>query len=76
MTTSQSPEHVLRAQASKIVEHLAKVPWPKDKAEIKIGIAMDDKVITMTLPREVYKKTRGKALVEYIYKYMKGETEQ
>jgi len=82
MTTSQSPDYRIRQQSAAIAARLKQaaageiyIP-SKDKDRIKIGIAMDDKTITLEIPWETIRNTTQSALDEYIFVLMKGEMKQ
>lgn len=87
MTTARSALRVLRAQAEKIAamiksaergdpidsQFAAKVAAAREKNEVlKIGIVMDDKLITIDMPWEAIRDTSETGLSEYILKQMRG----
>lgn len=85
MTTSQSPLSVLKAQADAIaktiksaergekvdVRFAEKIEAARDKESFKVGIVMDDKVITIEMPWATIRKTSEVGLAEYILRQMR-----
>lgn len=85
MTTKHSPLRVLRAQADEIaglickaergepvnVQFAEKLAAARDKEAVKVGIVMDDKVITITIAWEVIRSTGRVGLAEYILDQMR-----
>lgn len=86
MTTAHSPDHIIRAQAKKIVRHLKaaeKNDWTgvsvkdsqlntaRQMPGIKVGVAMDDKIVRLELSWVIIRDTEDDALVEYIVKLMR-----
>ncbi len=85
MTTRHSPLRVLKAQADKIAQTLKaaergeaidlrlaeKIADARAKESFKIGIVMDDKVITIDLPWENIKSTSEAGLSEYVVRLMR-----
>lgn len=86
MTTSHSPLSALKAQADKIAEMLKaaergekidvrfaeKIEAARNKEAFRIGIVMDDKVITIDMPWATINGTSEVGLAEYILKQMRG----
>lgn len=86
MTTKDSPLRVLKAQADKIARTLADAErgvfpdthfahkWneARSKEVIKIGIVMDDKVITIDIPWVTIRSTGEVGMSEYILRQMRG----
>ena len=86
MTTSQSPLSALKAQADKMamtikafergekidIRFAEKIEAARGKDSIKIGIVMDDKVITIDMPWATIRGTSEVGLSEYIVKQMRG----
>lgn len=89
MTTSLSPLRDLKAQADKIAatlkavdrgEKVANDPAGKIAASIakgvvKIGVVMDDKVITLEMSWVTVRATSEAGMAEYILKLMRGSRE-
>ncbi|MDB5358812.1 MAG: hypothetical protein JWO51_109 [Rhodospirillales bacterium] len=87
MTTKNSPIAKLRAQALKIAKTLkdaecgkATVPDPGGKlaaslakGEVTVGVAMDDKIIQITMPWATVRETDEAGLVEFILVQMREE---
>ena len=85
MTTKNSPLHKLKAQADKIAavmkavergEKVAADPAGKIAAalargEVKFGIVMDDKVITVTLPCATIRESDEAGISEWILAHMR-----
>lgn len=85
VTTKNSPKHVLQAQANKITNLLkaaergeridvafaAKVHEARNKPAIKIGVVMDDKIITLEIPWATIRETTEAGLAEYILGLMR-----
>ena len=74
MTTSQSPEWRLRAQANEIARRLKRQIYDVDP--VKVGVVQDDKIITLTMSRESIVSMSEVALAEMIFTHMRGETPQ
>lgn len=86
MSTSHSPIRVLRAQADKIAATLKaaergdkidvrfadKIDAARAKGTFKVGVVMDDKVITIDMPWELIRTTTEAGIAEYILGQMKG----
>ena len=86
MTTSHSPLRVLKAQADKIAAMLKavdrgekidvrlaeKIEAACGKENIKFGVVMDDKVVTVDMPWAILRETSEVGLAEYILKQMRG----
>lgn len=84
MTTKHSPPRELKAQATKIAQHLkvtaagkSTLPDPAGKisaslarGSVKFGIVMDDKVVTITAPWDLIRESDEAALTEWILKQM------
>jgi len=85
MTTKHSPLSALKAQADKIATTLKaaerghkvdarfaeKINAARANPSLKVGIVMDDKVITIDLPWSVIRTTSLAELSEYIVKQMR-----
>lgn len=76
MTTSSSPHHEIAAQAKKIAQALKDYKWADGTVMLKFGIVQDDKIIAVTLTREVIERESIEALQEMFISHMKGETVQ
>jgi len=84
VTTKHSPVSALKAQAEKIaatikaaergekidVRFAEKIAAARDKDIFKVGIFMDDKVITIEMPWAVIKGASEAGLAEFILKQM------
>jgi hypothetical protein len=76
MTTKASPYRVLKAQADKIASAL-KAPGARARSKhplketVKVGIVMDDKVITLEMSWGLIAETTEPALAEYIVDQMR-----
>lgn len=89
MTTSQSPLRVLKAQADKIAktvkaiergekvegDPLGKIEASKARGIFKMGVVMDDKVITIQIAWATISAYSEVGLAEYILKLMRGSRE-
>lgn len=90
MSTSRTPVAKLRAQAFVIASTLRKaargeplgdgdpggrIAGARGKPSFKMGIAMDDKVITLEITWAKILDTTEAALTEYIVKLMRGQKE-
>ena len=85
MTTKHSPLSALKAQADKIAETLkraergekidvrfaAKIDAARGKESFKVGIVMDDKIITIDMPWATIRATSEAGISEYIVKQMR-----
>lgn len=85
MTTSHSPRSVIKAQADKIAQMLKaaergekvdvkfgeKIAAARGTAGIKVGVVMDDKVITLELPWFTIRNSSEGGLAEYILDKMR-----
>jgi hypothetical protein len=85
MTTKHSPLRVLKAQADKIAQTLKaaergekidvrfaeKINAAREQESFKVGIVMDDKVITIEMPWETIRGTSEVGLAEYILVQMR-----
>lgn len=85
MTTKHSPLSALKAQADKIAETLKaaergekidvrfaqKIDAARSKETFKVGIVMDDKVITIEMPWATIRSTSEVGLAEYILNQMR-----
>lgn len=85
MTTAHSPLRVLKAQADKIAATLKaaergetidarfaeKIAAARGKDIFKVGIVMDDKVITIEMPWATISATSEVGLAEYILNQMR-----
>ena len=81
MSTSNSPDWKLRAEAKKMAKllkafHSGDTPCAaRDKDEIKFNIAMDDKMLIITMKWDLIGAYSRDELIEFIVKYMKGNQE-
>jgi hypothetical protein len=89
MTTGRSPLRQLKAQADKIaatlkaaergekidVRFAAKIEAARAKDSFKIGIVMDDKVITIEMPWATIRSTNEAGIAEYILNQMREARE-
>lgn len=87
MTTKHSPRHAIKAQADKIAQMLKaaergdkidarfaeKIIAARAAYSFKVGIVMDDKIITITLPWSTILETTEAGLSEYIVRKMREE---
>jgi hypothetical protein len=85
MTTKHSPLRVLKGQADKIAETLKraergeivearfaqKIEAARSNETFKVGIVMDDKVITIEMPWATIRSTSEVGLAEYILDQMR-----
>ena len=85
MTTKHSPLRVLKAQADKIaatlkaaergekidVRFAEKLAEARNKGSFKIGIIMDDNIITIEMPWATIRTTSEVGLSEYILNQMR-----
>lgn len=85
MTTSHSPLTRIKAQADKIaamlkaaergeridVRFAAKIAEARTKDSFKVGIVMDDKIVTITMPWVTIHGTSEAGLSEYIINQMR-----
>lgn len=85
MTTKESPLRVLKSQAERIAKSLAafergeaidvrfaeRLKAARDKEIVKIGIVMDDKIITIDMPWTVIKSSGEVAMAEYLLNMMR-----
>lgn len=76
MTTSSSPIAALKSQASKIVRQLKLFQWKEGQENLKFAVVMDDKIIQMTVTKDMIQRTSSDELKEMIFLYMKEETVQ
>lgn len=91
MTTKHSPLNVLKAQADKIAATIkaaergdagidahfeVRLAAARLKGMFKVGIAMDDKLITVELPWETIRSSSEVGLSAYILKLMREERDQ
>lgn len=86
MTTSQSPLRVLKAQADKIAQTIkavergenpiedrgGKIAAARNRDTFKVGVVMDDKVITIDIAWATIRANSEVGLAEYILKLMRG----
>lgn len=84
MTTKSSPIQVLKAQADSIaatlkaaergdkidVRFAAKIAAGRAKPTFKVGVVMDDKIITLEMPWTLISSTSEAALSQYIVDQM------
>ena len=85
MTTSRSPLSQLKAQADKIaatlkaaergekidVRFAEKIEAARTKESFKVGIVMDDKIITIEMPWATIRGTNETGIAEYILNQMR-----
>lgn len=85
MTTKDSPLRALKAQADKIAQTIKaaergekidvrfadKITAARNNGSFKVGIVMDDKVITIEMPWVTIRNTSEVGLAEYILKQMR-----
>jgi len=85
MTTKHSPLSALKAQADKIaatlkaaergekidVRFAEKIDAARTKESFKVGIVMDDKIITIEMPWATIRSTNEAGIAEYILKQMR-----
>lgn len=85
MTTARSPLSQLKAQADKIaatikaaergekidVRFAEKIEAARGKDSFKVGIVMDDKIITVEMPWAIIHSTSEVGLAEYILNQMR-----
>lgn len=76
MTTSSSPIAALKSQASKIVRQLKLFQWKEGQENLKFAVVMNDKIIQMTVAKDMIQRTSSDELKEMIFLYMKEETVQ
>lgn len=86
MTTSHSPLRVLKAQADKIAYTIkavergenpiedrgGKIAASRNKEAIKVGVVMDDKVLTIDITWATIRASSEVGLAEFILKHMRG----
>lgn len=89
MTTSLSPLRVLKAQADNIAKMLkavergekvandpaGKIAASLAKGIVKVGVAMDDKLITLEMSWATVRASSEAGMAEYILKLMRGSRE-
>lgn len=87
MTTADSPEHLLRAQATLCAKNLkamlrGEVPPGDTAGKVKaallrdgvtFAIVMDDKLVKVSMPWEMIRETDEAGLVEWILAQMQGK---
>lgn len=71
MTTAESPEHLLRAQADRIADRLRSMMPQPPKGSIKPGIVMDDKLITIEIEWQAVANLTRDQLSDFILAYMR-----
>lgn len=85
MTTAHSPLRILKAQADKIAATLKaaergekiearfaeKIESARGKDCFKVGIVMDDKIITIEMPWAIIRETSEFGLAEYVLNQMR-----
>ena len=85
MTTKNSPLHVLKAQADKIAATIkaaergeavdarfaARIEAARHQESFKVGIVMDDKVLTIELPWSTIRGTSEAGLAEFVLNQMR-----
>lgn len=74
MTTSESPRHVLRAQAATVANGLkgAERIRANGKDDVVVGVAMDDKIVKMTFRWDYIRDMDEDALTDFILGHMSG----
>lgn len=89
MTTSLSPLRVLKAQADKIAQTIkavergespiedrgGRIAAARNKDTFKVGVVMDDKLITIDMAWATIRAHSEVGLAEYILKLMRGSRE-
>ncbi len=89
MTTKHSPLSALKAQADNIaktikaaergekidVRFAEKIAAARNKDSLKVGIVMDDKIITIDMPWFTIRNSSEGGLAEYILDKMRGSRE-
>jgi hypothetical protein len=87
MTTSHSPLRALKAQADAIAKLIkavergenpvedrgGKIAAARNRESVKVGVVMDDKIITLELPWATIRETSEVGMAEYILKLMRGQ---
>jgi hypothetical protein len=87
MTTSQSPLRVLKDQSDRIAKMLkstergepvaddrgGKIAASLAKGDVKFGVVMDDKILTIEMQWSAIRDMSEVALSEWILKYMRGK---
>lgn len=84
MTTKHSPLRQLKAQADSIAQKIKAAERGeltlKDGAEkkdaIKFGVVMDDKILTIEMPRDLIRTSSEAGISEYILKQMRETREE
>ena len=86
MTTARSPLRILKAQADKIAQTVkaiergedvgaadpgGKIAAARGRESFKVGIVMDDKVITIEMPWALIRETSEVGIAEYILDQMR-----
>lgn len=79
MTTARSPLHVLKKQADTVAKTLKQAERDKsqlttpgrDLPIVKIGIIMDDKLITLEISWKLIRETSEAGMAEYVLKAMR-----
>ena len=85
MSTAKSPKWILKAQARRIAATIKsaergenidtafvqKIEEARHREVFKVGIVMDDKIVTIELPWTVIKTTKEAGLAEFIYNQMR-----
>lgn len=85
MTTRHTPKRILKAQAEKVAATLKsaergepidarfaeKIKAARQSDRFKVGIVMDDKVITIEMPWTVIRETTEASLTQYILDQMR-----
>ena len=89
MTTSRSPLRVLKAQADGIAKMMkavergenpvedvgGKIASARDRGTVKIGVVMDDKVISIDMPWSKIRETSEVGIAEWILQFMRDKRE-
>lgn len=83
MTTKHSPLRQLKAQADSIAQkikaaergELTLKAGAEKKDAIKFGVVMDDKILTIEMPRELIRTSSEAGISEYILKQMRETRE-
>jgi len=76
MSTSKSSLKKLQAQAQHIAKQLKLPGVLPDKPRVKIGVVMDDKLITIEIDRSAVMEASEEALAAMIVREMRGEKQQ
>jgi hypothetical protein len=74
VSTSNSPIEKLRAEAARMVPHLKRASQSKaNLPDLKFGIVMDDKVISIEMSLKTIRESTPEALEELLVREMQGK---